>query len=217
MEISDFEQKLAKYAELVVKVGLNLQPEQRLIIYATPLEVAPLVRKVVESAYRNKSKLVSVLWLDEHLDKIRLKHAPRDSFEEYPAWTLDGVQGCIEHGDAFLQVVGLNPDLLKDQDPELLGIANRTKAVHRKPISKHQGNNSVQWSVACPPTPDWAAKVFPQEPTQSAEIRLWDAVTKACRLDHPDPINFWQQQPGTNRRHVSRRWRVCSADAGQGG
>ena len=75
---------LNHYAELIVKVCLNLQPEQRLFIYASPLEVAPLVRKVTEAAYKNGSKLVSINWIDEQIDKIRLENAPKDSFEEYP-------------------------------------------------------------------------------------------------------------------------------------
>ena len=145
------------------------------------------------SAYQNKSRLVSVLWRDEQLDKIRYQYAPRDSFEEYPAWQVDGIIKCIERGDAFLGIHGENPELLKDQDPELLGIAGRTRAKHNKPISDHLGRNTVQWLVVCPPTPDWATKVFPQDTPQDAEVRLWDAVFKACRLDEPDPVIFWRQ------------------------
>jgi aminopeptidase len=194
MKIQDFDQKLAKYAELIVKVGLNLQPGQRLFIVAFSLDVAPLVRQVVKSAYLNESRLVSVRWIDEQLDKTRYQYAPRDSFEEFPAWSTDATLQCIERGDAFLQIAGLNPELLKDQDPELLAIAARTLAKHVKPIGDHQGNNSVQWSVVCPPTPGWATKVFPKDTPKDAEQRLWDAVFKACRLDEPDPAIFWQQQ-----------------------
>ena len=122
--------KLEKYAELIVKVGLNLQPEQRLFLVAFSLDVAPLVRQVVKSAYKNGSRLVSVLWLDEQLDKIRYQYAPRDSFEEFAAWRTDGLLRCIERGDAFLQIAGDNPELLKDQDPDLLSIASRTTGKH---------------------------------------------------------------------------------------
>jgi len=192
MNMPDFETKLRKYAQLIVKVGLNLQPGQRLFITATPLAVAPLVRKVMACAYQNKSKLVSVVWVDEQLEKIRYQNAPRDSFEEYPTWISDGALQCVERGDAFLRISGGNPELLKDQDPELIAVAGRTAAEYAKPISNHLMKSSVQWTVVCPPTPDWAAKVFPQDTPGDAELRLWDAVFKACRLDHPDPISFWQ-------------------------
>ncbi len=193
MNNPDFETKLRKYAELIVKVGLNLQPGQRLFILASSLEVAPLVRAVVRCAYQSESKLVTVVWLDEQLEKIRYQAAPRDSFEEYPVWISAGALGCIERGDALLRISGSNPELLKDQDPELIAIVGRTAAQHFKPVSDHIMKSAVQWSVVCPPTPDWATKVFPKDTPEDAELRLWDAVTKACRLDQPDPISFWQQ------------------------
>jgi leucyl aminopeptidase (aminopeptidase T) len=47
---ADFEYKLGKYAEVIVKSGLNLQPGQRLVIgspiyelMGVPIELAPLV------------------------------------------------------------------------------------------------------------------------------------------------------------------------------
>ena len=192
MKIQDFDNKLEKYAELIVNVGLNLQPEQRLILIAFSLDVAPLVRQVVKSAYKNGSRLVSVIWFDEQLDKIRYQFAPHDSFEEFAAWRTDGVLQCIESGDAFLQIGGGNPELLKDQDPELLAIAAHTQAKHVKPIDDHQGKNSVQWSIVCPPTPSWATKVFPENTPQDAEVRLWEAVFNVCRIYEPDPVVFWE-------------------------
>jgi len=194
MKNQDFEQKLTKYAELIVKVGLNIQPGQRLYILAYVLEAAPLVRKVMESAYRNGSKLVSVLWLDEQLEKIRYQSAPPDSFEEFETWMTDGLLQSVERGDAFLQIGGRNPELLKDQDPELIAIANRTIAKHFRPIRDHQGKNSMQWTVVVPPTPGWAVKVFPLDSPKDAEEQLWDAVFKVCRLDEPDPALFWKHQ-----------------------
>ena len=189
-----FEQRLQRYADLTVKVGLNLQPGQRLIIAATPLDVAPVVRAVTASAYQMGSRLVSVTWIDEQLDPIRYKYAPRDSFAEFPAFRTQGVVNAIEQGDAYLQISGRDPQLLKGQDPDLVALAGRTFRQHYKPIGVHQGVNSVQWLVICPPTPGWATKVYPDKPVEDAVDDLWDAVFKACRIDAPDPIAAWQQQ-----------------------
>ena len=86
METLSFEQKLQRYAELTVKVGLNLQPGQKLVIIAYSLDVAPLVREVAASAYQNGCRLVTEVWLDEQLNKIRYQYAPLDSFEEFFFW-----------------------------------------------------------------------------------------------------------------------------------
>ena len=79
----DFESNLKKYGELAVRVGLNLQPDQRLIVRA-PIAAAELVRAVAASAYGLGCRYVDVLYGDEQLELIRFEHAARDSFEEYP-------------------------------------------------------------------------------------------------------------------------------------
>lgn len=67
---SDFERNLERYAEVIVRVGLNLQPGQRLLIgmprfgiYGTPLESAPLVRLIAAKAYQVGARLVDVIGL----------------------------------------------------------------------------------------------------------------------------------------------------------
>lgn len=192
MDKKEFDTLLEKYAELAVKIGLNLQPGQRLFIWAQQLEVAPLVREVAKAAYQNGSKLVSVLWNDDHLNLTRLENAPRDSFEEFPTWKTDARFNSMKRGDATLFVAGRDPELFKGQDPELVGKAARAYSEQFKPIMEMVARNSAQWCVICPPTPDWAAAVFPDSAQEVAESKLWDAVIKTCRLDHPDPVKYWQ-------------------------
>ncbi len=189
---SERSQILEKFAGLIIKVGLNLQPEQRLFIWAQQLEVAPLVQEVTKAAYQNGSKLVSVLWNDDQLNLIRLENAPRDSFDEFPAWKTDARFNSMKRGDATLVITGRDPDVFKGQDPDLLGKAARAYSEHFKPIMEMVARNSAQWCVVCPPTPDWAAAVFPDSPQEDAELKLWEAVIKTCRLDQPDPVKFWQ-------------------------
>lgn len=201
---SDFEKKLAKYAELIVKVGLNLQPGQRLFIWTGPLEVAPLVREVTAAAYANGAPLVSVLWMDEQIGKIRLENAPADSFEEYPSWTTEGLHTSMQRGDAYLQLFGLDPQRLKGQDPDHLAIAGKTASKHYKPIGALQSRNAVQWAYVAAVTSGWAQRVFPSLSPQDAEERLWEAVFAACRLDQPDPIALWtQQEKDLSQRKIS--------------
>ena len=202
MATLSFEEKLQRYADLTVKVGLNLQPGQRLHIIASPLEVAPVVRAVTASAYQNGSRLVTATWIDEQLDIVRYQHAPRDSFEEFKLLTsipTDIAQG-LEQGDAILYIVGSDPELLKDQDSELVATATRIFNKHLKPISNLTRKNVTQWLGVCPPTPGWATKVFPDKSPQDAVEQLWDAVFKTSRVDEPNPIAVWEQQAAELRK-----------------
>lgn len=192
MDKKEFDLLLEKYAELIVKIGVNLQPGQRLFIWAQQLEVAPLVHEVTKAAYQNGSKLVSVLWNDDQLSLIRLENAPKDSFDEFPSWKTDARFNCMKRGDATLFIAGRDPDLYKGQDPELVGKAAQVYGEYLKPIRKMVARSSVQWCVVCPPTPDWAGALFPESTRDDAEKKLWEAVFKTCRLDQPDPVKFWK-------------------------
>jgi aminopeptidase len=74
---SEFKQNLEKYANIIVKVGLNLQKGQRLLIGApfsgmngVSVEVTPLVRLIVKKAYQEGAKLVDIMWDD---DQVRMR------------------------------------------------------------------------------------------------------------------------------------------------
>ena len=183
---------LKKYAEVIVEVGLNLQEGQRLFVSAE-MNTAPLVREVVAKAYQNGCPLVTVLWKDEQLQKIRHEYAPRDSFAEYPEWITRGMLDNVKRGDAFLSVTGLDPDLLKGFDPELIALELKTYAQHFKPAREVISKGGIQWTVVCPPTPKWAAKVFPDLSVDEAEAKLWDVMEKLCRLDYDDPVAVWRK------------------------
>src|SRR6185369_7141991 len=117
---TDFEKMLRSYAELTVKVGLNLQPHQRLLIIGPvanggcSLEAAPLVREITIAAYAAGARLVETLWGDEALLGARLQHAPRDSFHEFSNWLPDALVGHVEGGHAVLSIYANDPDQLKD-------------------------------------------------------------------------------------------------------
>lgn len=192
MTVANFERKLEKYAELVVKVGLNVQPGQKLIVRAVT-NTAPLVRAITAVAYQVGSPLVTVMWVDEQVNKIRHQYAPRDSFGEFAGWTFDGIAQEIKEGAAFLQVAGPDPELLKGMDPDVVSMSRSTLAKHRRPVGELQGQNAVQWTVVCPPTPDWAKLVFPDKDAEAALDLLWEKVFTLCRLDQDDPVIVWRQ------------------------
>jgi aminopeptidase len=182
-----------KFARLICEVGLNLQPEQRLFIWANQLELAPLVQQIVKRAYQHGSRMVSVLWNDEQLVKTRFDYAPRDSFDEYPAWKTDARFKSVEQGDAVLWIGGDDPNQLKGYDSGLISKAANAYAIHVKPVLEKTGTNAVQWLVVCPPTKAWAKAVFPDLSAEEAELSLWNAVIKACRLDDEDPERSWKE------------------------
>ena len=195
---SDFEQNLNKYAEVIVKVGLNVQPGQRLLIgmpfyeiLGTQLELAPLVRLVAKHAYQVGARLVDVLWNDEQLELIRLQHAPRDSFGEFPNWRTDAALEIAEAGEAILIFAAASPGLLIEQDPELSTTVLRTTLKHMKPTIDLRVRNRMNLSIAAAPIDSWSEKVFPEIPADSRKTKSWDTIFDICRVKEADPIAAW--------------------------
>lgn len=189
---SQFEKKLEQYAELIVRVGLNLRAGQKLIVRA-PVEGAPLVRLVAASAYRAGARLVDVLYSDEQVTLARHKYAPRDSFTEFPVYRTQALEEYAKNGDAMLSIVGEDPDLLKDQDPKLVGLALKTAMTHSMGYREIASKNHTNWLVVAIPIPSWAAKVYPDLTEDDRMLKLWEAVFKVTRVNHDDPVGLWQE------------------------
>ena len=186
---------LERYADLAIGVGLNLQPGQRLVI-RSPIEAVELTRALAARAYDAGCPYVDVSYHDDELDLVRFRHAPDDSFEEFPAWRVRGMLERAEQGAAFLTVAGGNPDLLKEQDPERVATALRVASEQMQPFRRdYISTMRVSWCVIAAAGAPWAARVFPEAPAHEQAERLWDAIFRACRVDQPDPRAAW-------RRHI---------------
>src|SRR5512138_154130 len=107
---------LKKYAEAIVKVGLNLRAGQRLIITnSISPGVLPagraLVQEVRSAAYAAGARYVEVIWGDEEMLRIRLQNAPAVSFDKYPKSHINRISNMIQNGDALLSIHANDPDI----------------------------------------------------------------------------------------------------------
>jgi aminopeptidase len=195
---TDHDSMLADYGELAVKIALNLQPHQRLLIVGpianggVSLDAAPLVRKITESAYRAGARYVETLWGDESLQLIRYKHAPRDSFDEFSAWLPDALLRHAEAGHAVLSIYANDPDAFQNEPPELVGAVQQVVSRSVRPFRECISRNQPNWAVIAGASPGWAQRVFPDAPSDKQIGLLWDAIRRLCRLDQPDPIAAWE-------------------------
>jgi aminopeptidase len=212
--ITDFDRTLRIYGELAVRVGLNLQPNQRLLIIGplasggASLEAAPLIRHIAASAYDAGARLVETMWGDEALQLTRFKRAPRDSFSEASAWLPKALVEHVEAGHAVLSVYANDPDLLKDEKPELVSAVQQSISRAVVPFRELISRNETNWTVIAAAGSGWAAKVFPLVPPAHQISSLWDAIASFCRLDRPDPVAAWEahlQALAARSEHLNRR------------
>ena len=198
----DLDRQLHIYAELAVRVALNLQPGQRLLIIGplaqggASLEAAPFARQIAAAAYRAGAPLVETLYGDEAAQSLRFKHAPRESFGSFSAWLPKALSEHVAAGNAVLSISANDPDLLRGQPPDLVSAMLQATAREMRPFREQVSRNDTNWAIVAAASTAWAEKIFPGVPASEAVSRLWDAIARMCRLDAPDPVAAWETHLG---------------------
>lgn len=188
----NFERRLNAYAELLVRVGLNVQPGQRLFMRA-PRENPALAYCVARAAYRARAEDVQVYWEDDVWDLIRVEEAPQHVLDRYPDWVAYAYNTGAERGDSFLLTFSPDPTLLQNQDPERASLLRRARVTALRPMLEIQSRNGLTWLAARAPTQAWAARLFPNDAPAAQQEKLWDVIFSICRVDRDDPIAAWRE------------------------
>jgi len=202
-----------QYADLILEVGLNLQPGQRLLVAGSTLggvdlHLAPFVRIIVERAYVRGAKYVDVVWSDPRLEVTWLSHASLDSIGPYPKWFGSALLEHFEAADAFLMLYAQDPDLLSGVNSELVAAALASVRKTVQDARAYIFRNGINWLVASAPIPAWSAKVLPHVPEADRDLALWHLILEACRLSHPDPLTGWRvhlEALAARARHLTEK------------
>ena len=185
---------LARFADLVVGFGANVQQDQIVTVGCEPGKEY-LVRALASSAYERGAKFVDVGWFDPHVKRARIERARPETLDFVPSWYGERVLAIGEQRGARIALSGPSaPGLLSDLDPELVG-KDRLPAV--KEGIKVVNDRTTNWTICPCPTPVWAELVFPDlEPGERLE-RLERELLHVLRLDEEDPIAAWTARADT--------------------
>jgi aminopeptidase len=189
------DERLAKYAELTVRVGANVQKGQTVFLL-TEIDHAPLARAIAHASYEAGARYVDVTYRDQHVRKAMIELGPDEALTHTPDW-LKTRWNAME-GNAVIATTGdPEPELLGDLDGERVGKA-QMKALSE--IARAQMvDRTVNWTgVACP-NDGWATQVF----GEPALERLWEAVAFCTRLDEADPVAAWRDHMARLESHAA--------------
>ena len=190
--MDNFNALLDKYANLCVKVGINIQKDQPLVITA-PVEGAEFVRLLAKHAYEAGAKEVHVNWNDDELTRMKFEYAPMEVFENFPKWYADGMEDYAEKGAGFISISARDPYLLKGIDSKKIAANNKASSIGLKKFREYTMNDLNSWCVISIATKKWAKRVFPDVSDEEAVEKLWDAIFKALRVYEEDPVEAWKK------------------------
>ena len=176
-----------RYAELVVRVGANVQPGQLVDVLAG-LEHASMVRAVAREAYRAGARYVDVRYVDPHVKRALIESAaPDDVLSWTPPWLLSRERRLGDEHAAVVALTGdAEPELLADLPGDRVGKARMVELA--KESSRQVTERLSNWCVIGVPNEGWAMQMFGEPDVD----RLWKLVEHCVRLDEPDPVAAWQ-------------------------
>ena len=191
--IEHFDSLLAKYADFIVRVGVNVQPGQTLII-AAPIAAAPLARLCAASAFDAGARDVRVDWSDEALTRIRMEKGAEEALCDVKPYVLRSYLDYAESegGVCVLNIHADDPDALAGLDAGKVSRVSSARRRALKPWRSYTMNDRVQWSIAAMPSPAWEKKLFPNLGEADAVEKLWGLIFDTCRVTGGDPVREWQ-------------------------
>jgi aminopeptidase len=178
--------RLHRFAELVLKIGVNLADGQDVQINGL-IEHAPLVRALAEQAYRLGARSVDVVYSDPHVRKSRIENAPVETLDWIPPWINDRLEWSVGAEAAHITIAGdPEPDLMADVDPKRSSL----ERTNFPPARLTQvGSAQVNWTIIPYPSEGWASSVYGKPDVE----RLWQDIERFMRLDQPDPVAAWKE------------------------
>ncbi|MGI6754497.1 MAG: aminopeptidase [Atopobiaceae bacterium] len=182
--------QIERYARLIVRKGVALQPGQELVVSA-PVERADFTRTVVRAAYQAGSKHVTVIWHDDAITRENYLNVELEYFMHTPLWQREQLNSLAEDGAAFLFLEGTDPSALTGVDPAKPAAASRARNSECKAFRSGLDFGRNTWCIAGVPVAGWATKVFPTMPQDAAVLRLWREILCVARASGQDPEAEW--------------------------
>ena len=187
-----FEEKLAQYAELAVKVGVNIQKGQYLLIN-TSVEALDFARIVVEKAYEAGAGRVHVQLTDDVVVRAFYEHASEEEILQYPKWAALQRDELIEKQGALLWIDADHPDLLTGLPVARLPAQQKASGTALANYRAAAMKDEIAWSIVAVPSLPWATKIFPDLPEQQRVAALWEAIFATVRIGEGDAVEKWRQ------------------------
>lgn len=181
--------KLRSYAELIARLGVNVQPGQEVIIRSEP-EQMEFLEMLTEQCYLAGASKVTIEWRSQVLQKLDIKYQSDEVLGRVEPWEEQRLKEKSEKLPANIYLDSDDPDGLAGIDQDKWAKAQQARYKVTKPY-RDAMENKYQWCVAAVPGVKWARKVFPGLDDETAVEKLWEAILKCSRADE-DPMEAWR-------------------------
>ncbi len=184
---------LKKYAQLVVKTGVNVQKNQPVTINCSVSDYE-FARLVVDACYEAGASQVFVEYSDSVVSKSHFMNQSLEDLCIIPDYVVAKEKYRIELGVAKINLSSPNPMAFAGVDPKKMQAAAKASSEKLEFVRDYTMNSKGQWSVIAIPNAIWAKKVFPNLSEEEGMKKLWEAILTASRVSEDnDPTAEWKK------------------------
>ena len=180
---------LRSYANLIARMGVNIQPGQEVFIQAD-LDQPEFVQMLVEECYKCKARKVVVDWNYQPLQKVHYRYRTLTTLGKVDNYEEARWQHYVDTIPCRIYLLSEDPDGLKGINQEKMAKAQQKRYPIIKPY-RDAIENKYQWCIAAVPGKAWAKKLFPELRAGAAVEKLWENILATSRVDG-DPIAAWE-------------------------
>ncbi len=200
--------RLRNYARLAIRVGVNLQPGQPLVIgyWHDPVlpEHVTFARLLVEEAYEAGASFVHVNYGDEGWLRQTVQKGSLSLLEAKFRAEAAYVEQLAQEDAAFLRIPAGDPELFAGLDATRVGTVDRVWNEAYEAFNFKRTNGDYSWSLVSAPTASWAATVHPELPEDRQVEALWEDILYCSRASGDDPVTAWQEHLTTLRARCAK-------------
>ena len=180
---------LRSYANLIARMGVNIQPGQEVFIQAD-LDQPEFVQMLVEECYKCKARKVVVDWNYQPLQKVHYRYRTLTTLGKVDNYEEARWQHYVDTIPCRIYLLSEDPDGLKGINQTKMAKAQQKRYPIIKPY-RDAIENKYQWCIAAVPGKAWAKKLFPELRASAAVEKLWENILACSRVDE-DPIAAWE-------------------------
>lgn len=191
MVLPHFEHNLEKYANLLIKKGINVQKGHTLLI-TIAAEHYRFARLLTKKAYEAGAAEVIVDYTDDQITREKLLKADEDRLLNVPDYVVEKSHYLLGKKASRLVVRSSDPNVFAGVDSDRLSGSTRATSIALEKQRAATQANKVSWNLVAAASPEWAARVFPDLASEEEQVdALWDAIFKMNRIYEEDPIKAW--------------------------
>lgn len=190
-----------KYAELIIKKGVNVKKDQIVVIRSTT-ETVELARKLTKQAYLKGAKKVIVQFSDDYVNRFKYEFQTVETLTNIEDWVIEQSKYFVEEDACFISITSPVPGLNAGLDGTKMQQAMIAGQKAMPFFQSHLMANKTQWTVVGAPNKVWAKKVFPDLNDEEAYNKLWEYILKTARVyNDKDVIKEWDNHNKNLSKH----------------